>query len=1204
MKNKSAREILIPMLTAPDGPLSEPARVTLYRNDEARVMVGRGHALPDESAIERFCAKYRQGFEGNTVGAIKAQWTAVKGGAVPDGPAELMLTRPEIERLLDDDLRELEEKIDAWIAGGESRRAPLAARQVVLYLAFKLGIDRFSCLAEITCKRDWKFLDACLHDSLNMEHASNDPASPIHWKSEIRSVMSTLKANAALHLRNLLEELPITAHRALAEEYECITGLSQRGLPSYDIQGRLLNYDADKPTPGLSALCLSGGGIRSASFCLGAIQTLVEKKIFGEFDYLSTVSGGGYIGTALVRWLVALRKDEKNKQLRNADDQSPLTELEKQLETLAKQDYAQMRANGGRLDDEGPLAWLRMHTNYLSRRLSVFSADTWTVISTYLRNLFIVWMIFWPWIALFLFVPWFSVWLGLVHGATRTENVPLGALGVLIGAIGASYLHPGSQRCDEYHRKKSGDPDIPVRLGIPWPSEGDDRVALGAALLLLACYLMSWAFPSPPCEMQCDRDYYAHAMAPLTLAALAIMLVLTQVLLAVVSLWALRKPPVKTAATMLFASLAAAVVQGGLIYAIAVHHFTAIEVAPVYTALRALFLPPAFLAALIVGETVKSALRSTVDSAGLHEHQGRVQAFMVLVLAAWVCSAALTVLLPPWLDLQGSSAQTYAASASAVSLYFTVNFGYRQNTPGRPETRSTRLFTLLGMLGIVLLAVIISIAAWNVIHPVPHDEVISPCTCAGPSIGNIKDAHFEIPASADVCKLPTAQCIDRPTGEYLDAVFTRLDEIDSAHRLFVVCIVLIVSFCVMPVLSRLIRMNEFSLHSFYRDRLVRGFYGGFRGTTEPRKAHLFTGFDDKDDIPLHEVRALYCDPDSDGQKPSASTSQRDGTAKSRKPPFLVVNTALNLVKGTALAWQERKADTFTFTALHAGNYRHGYRPVDAFAGGVRLGTAMAISGAAFNPNMGYNSSAPMAFLMSIFNVRLGWWLGNPAHAETDGLPAGKWRRRLRRLRCKPGGASWRIKDPTCPTRQLLLEAAGQTSDDGPWIHLSDGGHFDNLGLWEMVYRRCRRILVIDASQDRTFAMDDFFSTVRKIRIDMGIEIDDDAQPIQLYPRSARASGLYCARFKIRYVDGGTTLDGEIIYVKPCFYGTEPLDVLEYAERSPAFPHESTADQFFNESQFESYRKLGEHEMKEVLKHPDFSPLFLLKKKPDGPADST
>ena len=88
---------------------------------------------------------------------------------------------------------------------------------------------------------------------------------------------------------------------------------------------------------------------------------------------------------------------------------------------------------------------------------------------------------------------------------------------------------------------------------------------------------------------------------------------------------------------------------------------------------------------------------------------------------------------------------------------------------------------------------------------------------------------------------------------------------------------------------------------------------------------------------------------------------------------------------------------------------------------------------------------------------------------------------------------------------------------------------------------------------------------------------------RLHGKSGKQAGCNCAIGRIRYsaVDGFPAPDGIIVYIKPACYGNEPRDIYEYFKRSDTFPHESTADQFFSESQFESYRMLGAHTM-EIL----------------------
>ena len=195
-------------------------------------------------------------------------------------------------------------------------------------------------------------------------------------------------------------------------------------------------------------------------------------------------------------------------------------------------------------------------------------------------------------------------------------------------------------------------------------------------------------------------------------------------------------------------------------------------------------------------------------------------------------------------------------------------------------------------------------------------------------------------------------------------------------------------------------------------------------------------------------------------------------------PFHIVNIALNLVSGANYAWQERKAAPFTVSPLHSGSWYIGYRSSAKYGDpddGISLGTAVAISGAAASPNMGYHSSPAVSFLMTLFNVRLGWWLGNP----------------------RADRSVWSEAGPIYMVAPLLQELFGLTNWDNPNIYLSDGGHFDNLGLYEMVLRRCRLIVVSDASADPNFEFFDLGMAIRKIRIDLGVEIEMGPLPLCL-----------------------------------------------------------------------------------------------------------
>ncbi len=337
------------------------------------------------------------------------------------------------------------------------------------------------------------------------------------------------------------------------------------------------------------------------------------------------------------------------------------------------------------------------------------------------------------------------------------------------------------------------------------------------------------------------------------------------------------------------------------------------------------------------------------------------------------------------------------------------------------------------------------------------------------------------------------------------------------------------------VMGFFINVNKFSLHATYRTRLIRAFLAASR-TKDSRRPHHFTGFDPQDNIDLHKL--------TPGK------------------PFHLINATLNLVKGSQLAWQERKAESFTMSRLHCGSWHLGYRPSETYGDVISLGTALTISGAAANPNMGYHSSPLVGFLMTLFNVRLGWWLGNPG---------------------TPGARTWDRAGPRYAVGPLFSEALGNTNACYKYVNLSDGGHFENLGLYEMILRRCKFILVVDAGQDFDYVFEDLGNAIRKIRIDLGIPIE-----IKVVSPKKEKEGKEpqnrCAIGTIRYSvvdEPGPGVDGVLLYIKPAVFGDEPPDVSNYAAAHPEFPHEPTSDQWFSESQLESYRLLGLHAVQSI-----------------------
>ncbi len=383
-------------------------------------------------------------------------------------------------------------------------------------------------------------------------------------------------------------------------------------------------------------------------------------------------------------------------------------------------------------------------------------------------------------------------------------------------------------------------------------------------------------------------------------------------------------------------------------------------------------------------------------------------------------------------------------------------------------------------------------------------------------------------------------------------------------------------------------VNIFSLSAMYGNRLTRCYLGASRAkpqtpdlptlgapiktsAAEPlRQPNPITGIDPNDDIPLCD---LAIEP------------------KGYQGPYVLINAALNHVRADNLAWQERMAESFVFTPRYCGSLSTGFQPV--FAKGadappgvqeihdkLTLGRAVTISGAAASPNMGYHSSPAVTALMTVFNARLGRWVRNPAPVGLgcwvlEHLPHWQWLNDYRRWH-------WSPKGPRTGLLYLGAEMFGFTGARSGYVYLSDGGHFENLGAYELVRRRCRFIVATDAGADPGYAFEDLAGLIRKCRTDFGIRIEIDVTPVR--PDGPHHhSRWHCAIGLIRYDDvDRAAAPGILLYIKASLSGDEPSDVQNYAAAHATFPHESTMDQFFSESQFESYRALGHHIAQKVL----------------------
>jgi hypothetical protein len=860
-----------------------------------------------------------------------------------------------------------------------------------------------------------------------------------------------------------------------------------------------------------SALCLSGGGIRSATFCLGVIQALAafdvksgsvradhghsgapEDSLLGRFHYLSTVSGGGYMGS----WLSAWRFYDDFPKVRD--------------ELIGRPDGP---------DVEPPeVSWLRTYSNYLTPRVGIGSADAWTAIAIYARNLLLNWLVILPVLCLALFGVKLIAVSSVAVARVQTTFWPVALIGIfgavaLIVAQAFTTSHRPARREEQPDPVPGQDPkasphNIRQRTFITHDLSWSVLSAIAFTLALCSWFVTAWIHDSG-----LGVTLISFSIGGVVLFAIGW-----------IAGWPFR------GSTKDFVLWTASGSVYGALIGLGAYLFASQCPYAAPTDLK-LFQPIVFgipwvLMSQLIAEMIFVGLVSYEDQSDSdREWLGRAAGWVSASAIGWAVMAFLSVGVGNFLYLMSFDYDIgrYITALGGVSGIATALLGMSGKTPattdGNHQSWTTFVFNLLlSIAGPVFVATLIVAASIGL------DVLMFG--------GAVLDVLHHPP--------PTPLTIMLYLG-----------------------IGIAVALIVEVIASKTVNINRFSLHAVYRNRLVRGYLGAARQARFPDQ---FTGFDEKDNIRVHTLW------------PPKDSSDRRNTFGL----FHVLNLSLNVVESKRLAWQERKAEPFTVSPLHCGSAFLGFRRSDEYADlprdksrprGISLGTAMAISGAAVSPNMGYYSSPSISLLLAFFNVRLGWWLGNPG---------------------PPGEHSYTKQGPHFAIKPLIDEAFGRTTDDKAYVYLSDGGHFEDLGLYEMVRRRCRFIVVIDAGEDAKFAFEDLGNAIRKIYIDLGIRIDftglrDLSNRPPLAPVGPAQPRLpYYATAIIDYAsaDGDGSCNGTILYIKPALHWTEPAGIVSYARAHEAFPHETTTDQWFTESQFESYRSLGFEITDQILRTRD------------------
>jgi hypothetical protein len=848
----------------------------------------------------------------------------------------------------------------------------------------------------------------------------------------------------------------------------------------------------------LIGVALSGGGIRSATFNLGVLQGLQKLDLLRHVDYLSTVSGGGYIGS----WLAANVKRTKH--------------------WLGK---------GSSWDES--IAHLRAYSNYLAPRTGFLSADSWTMAASWIRNTFLIQLTVLTWFVALLLVPILA--LRLFHALA--DSYPQGGikLGIVATLVAGKCISISS--ATSYVGFLSALLALVVTWGLAY-NFLDDRVVTGrkspqgstvrwstvvpswaGALVVASMFYAGVTSTRDSCSQSVDFTSFPSTLSH-AFGVFPLLFLFHWIALIVIGCIALRQSEETDGdarAGRFLGQLPPAILIGSACTAVLYVQICAIlylfaawnSSTDRFCAYAFVFGPPLILTAFTISVVLFIGFTGRSTNEAQREWWTRFGAWLSLYSAgtlALVCSAVigpfLIVLLfshvPGW-----TAAIKWSTVAGWVGTVMGgLLAGQSSRTAGEAKNGSSRYLQLLAKLGGLLFILGLALISSTILY--------------------LFLTHFALPPSA-----LSGSLSDDPRAYWESLQKMAFGKLFEVLAFTTICGL---------IFGWYFEINIFGLNQFYRNRLVRCYLGATRWMPGIRSAHPFTKFDFEDDLPLSDLQGDY------------------------PGPFPLLNCALNLAGSADLALNTRHSASFSLSPLHCGADRPkvGYArtgrsqaSAHSFAGGIKLGQAVSISGAAASPNMGYNTSPLVAFLLTMFNVRLGWWFPNP------------------------GRSAWNARGLRFSIYYLTRELFGSADENRLFLNVSDGGHFENLGIYELIRRRCKVIIASDAECDECLHFGGLGNLIRIAETDFGATIDIDVKSIRSQKDSL--SLAHCAVGKIKYDNGSL---GYLIYLKASSSGDEEVGVTQYRAAHPTFPHETTANQFFTEDQFESYRKLGLH----VVRH--------------------
>lgn len=1018
-----------------------------------------------------------------------------------------------------------------------------------------------------------------------------------------------------------------------------------------DIRARRATHQLDvgKPTgppDNLKGLALSGGGIRSATFCLGVLQQLHRRGVLKHFDYLSTVSGGGFVGGWWSAWLA-----RKNGRPRSTGEIFPPeecleTERGKWHQTVTSRviPEGEEQSEGARSASVDPVHHLRLFANYLTPRKGALSGDTWRAITVVSRNLFLTVLMLVPLLAAGILATqfYFTADPDLVSpyvcgtAPDSTKNgLELAKPGAASQAVCAGTVQAVGQQRQQALVERA------VWTALPL------LVLVGALVFSLVCWMVFSIGGVKPAVPAIAGVFLIFLLLPgvidlgtpslffveLGKHRVSLLLAIGAVPILVPAVGTLfhggAGPEVRTnqmtrAQTRIlvaFTVLATTLVFGGFAHEV-------VRYALVETSSRVAKAGGWMAVLWAVAGAIYTGVKAS-PSGGREtppENPGKWSILIITVTPILVLGVLLFVVgsgthaILSGLVVPSSGEVPPLVTAFLVAIAITAYFGAAEFiTDDEPERRSRLVRTMVAGAAGALVAIV----AGLVVRPLDYDRhyasafiglaaglVLTPWVVeaftprpvngtesvsdrrrrlsprfflgsaivgwtAGFLLGKLVPPHMDPGQGSPLVVALAAGGIT--FAAVLVLLSARLPG-QTNHRMLVLegfvvlllgpmlmqqflnprvmqvlvpeAIIALIGIVVGSIigLGWMLDPNYVALHTFYRARLVRAYLGASNPRRQQSDAEI-TESVREDDIPLRDL--------ADG---------------GRGGPCHLINATLNLVGGRDLTTAQRSADYFTLSRNFCGSLRTGYRPTSEYMSGrLSLGTAVAVSGAAASPNMGsMTPSAALAMLMALLNVRLGFW------APTPNQPR------------------WTSPRPRLWPFYLIREFLSQTNDLSVYCYLTDGGHFDNTGLYSLVQRGCRQILFVDCGADPMPCFSDLGEAIRRCRIDFGSEFELDVEPFATRQPVHFVTGTI--RYSARHAadlgwDPKASRKGTIVWIKPARVPGDPADVQQYGRENPVFPQQTTADQWFDEAQFESYRRLGVASATRMLQDPDAVEIF-------------